>query len=295
MELLTDKLNAILASVGTQSTDEERAAVSDRLRFLIIAYGKAQSVAAIQLEHKVFESLGLVAVDKDALTTLNENMASLVSSSADALADADVDWLKTGLPSQQHYLSSRHDATIDHEGRTFRIKDPDLQALMDDTESLLSPGGANMDVGLSWADSLAVVLKRLHAEKAASTQVLNWPHAPGRDGAQDAPPKPDDDFDDDDEVGGAEAALQLWLRYRVTLVMSKTLGRVIALHFKTDKVKLVEILGCHDTDSAEVLFNAFETEFNCRISDSDRGAMIEMTNIEIAQYFGERIKDAKAK
>lgn len=261
MELLTSKLNTILASVGTHSTDEERAAVADRLRFLIIAYGKTQSVAAIQLEHKVFESMGLVAVDKDALAELNANMAALANAPGrDALNSQDAAWLRAGLPMQSHYLSSVNDATIDHEGRTFRIKDPDLQALMDDTEALLSPGGANMDVGLSWSDSLAVVLKRL----------------------QDSPRE--EDF-------GTLTRMPL-TRYRVHMAVFKALGSVVAQHFRTDDVKLVEILGSRHSDASASLFKAFEAEFECEFTH-DWSALIEMTNSEVSRYFNKRIEKAE--
>lgn len=162
MELLTDRLNAMLTSVGTHSTQEERSACADRLRHLIIAYGKAQAVSAIQLEHKVFQSLGLAVVDADALTQLDTRMKNLASSCGDALADEDLQWMKAGAPEPQSYMTVADPATVDSEGPEFTINDPDLDALLNYTAVLLG-GHANMDVGLAWADSLDVVLKRLAA------------------------------------------------------------------------------------------------------------------------------------
>lgn len=264
MELLTESLNKLIASVGTHSTDQERKDASDKLRYLIIAYGKVQAVQAIQLEHKVFQSMGLVAVDKDALTRLNENMEALVSSSGDALADSDVDWLKAGLPVQPHYLEPANDATIDHEGRSFRVPDPDLQALMDDTEALLSPGGANQDIGMSWAESLQTVLKRLK-------------NAPA---------------DDEDE----EFNLTPWVRYRVHIVIDNVLGREWLRHFKRNDVKLgAGHLNAQQSAVFSGLCEAFEVEFNCRLALNDRMALLGLTDNEIALYFKRRIEDGKAK
>lgn len=250
MEIIKSELAQLINKAGTHVSAEARERYLRMLNSSIQAYGMTQRVDALNVQRKVFANRGLVAVDAAELAKLEARMQALVSSSSDALYDIDIEWLKAGVPKPSSYMAPR-EADSEPAGPEFTVPDPDLDALLNDTAALLS-GNANMDVGISWAESLRRVMDRLNEQGQQAT----------------------------DESDSTE---RHFTSYRVHVVLDKAVGRPVLSRFKTEGHLLGACLPSVPSLASE-FFKRMEEEFGIKFSEEAIAAMRGMNNEELVAY-----------
>jgi hypothetical protein len=247
MNLINNRINELIDALASPRDETERQHNAQILRNFIRAYGTSQRVQAVKEQDRLLDALGYAVVKKEELEALNKRMSEIASYNSGALSDADTEFLETGLKPTDEWKPRQIDDEL--EGPEFVIDDPDLDRLLNDTATLLG-GYANMDVGISWSESLDRILNRL---------------------------KQDPLKEEADLVGLYQT------RYRIHVTMDKTLGRTALGKFKAEGLTLKQALDLTQGESTSIFLSALRTEFGIDFS-VHASSMYEMNSDALAAF-----------
>lgn len=287
MNLIKNELDKLIAALSESQSEMN----ASKLHSFIIAYGTAQRVQASRDMRRVFNQMGLIAVDKFALNYLGAHMEDVSTFTGQDLEN-EREWLALGVKhlTENSYMRVREEESKE-EGPEFTIDDPDLDRLMNDTAALLG-GNANMDVGLTWADSLEKIESRLKIandavkykqiyEQLTEALDLSWLSGDVVSRVYKLTSKLDE-LQAYPRAENVDPVSLYQTRYRVHMTMDNTLGRATLGKFRSTGVKLKDVLA-YLPYGTSIFLSAMRQEFGIDFSVHAK-SMYEMNSDELAAF-----------